>query len=87
MKNEEYKMGKIFGISDLPVSTPMTPFEQIIVPENPHKKDLEEAIHKAKKIGEQPDRFVLPPTKQKSKSIIDMKFGFGKLMKHFSKKV
>jgi hypothetical protein len=36
-------MGKIFGISDLPVSTIMTPFESIIVPKNPALGYIEKA--------------------------------------------
>ena len=80
-------MGEYFGISDLPVSTPMTPFQPIEVPEDPRKLDLEIALRNAKKVGEQPDVAVLPRTAKKTKSIINMRFGFGKLMKHFSKKV
>ena len=79
-------MGKIFGISDLPVSIPTTPFEPIVVPIDPGKRELEEAIRKAKKIGEKPDRVDLPKAK-KTKSIVNMRFGIGRLMKPFSKRV
>ena len=34
-------MGKIFGISDLPVSTIMTPFEPIIVHKDPTSENIE----------------------------------------------
>ena len=80
-------MGEIFGISDLPVSTPMTPFEEIRVPEDPRKRDLEEAIQNAKKIGDKPDYAVLSNVPKRNKSIINWRYGFGKLMKHYSKKI
>lgn len=80
-------MGEYFGISDLPVSTPMTPFEYISVPEDPRKRELEEAIQNAKKVGEKPDAAILSNTAKKTKSIIGMRFGFGKLMQSFSKKI
>ena len=80
-------MGKIFGISDLPVSTIMSVFEPVEVPKPQESRGLETAMQKAKKVGEQLDTVVLPRTAKKTKSVIGMRFGFGKLMKHFSKRI
>ncbi len=76
-------MGKIFGISDLPVSTIMTPFEPIIDFKPQYKKT------KTVLVDQKPDVFI-PTTKlpkKNSKSFVNMRNGFGKLMKHFSKKL
>ena len=74
-------MGKIFGISDLPVSTIMTAFEPIRVPE-PVCKTV------GKKVPSVPrDTFETQKVITKSSNpFIKMRNGFGKLMKHFSKK-
>ena len=73
-------MGKVFGISDLPVSTIMTPFEPIQVP----KPQYYERPFKQCSLNE--DKYISTKTlKPKTKSFIDMKNGFGKLMKSFSK--
>ena len=75
-------MGKIFGIADLPVSTIMTPFEPIVVPPNPSLKE----IKIAKKYELTEDRFIPKNlTKARIPKFLDMRNGFGKLMKHFSK--
>lgn len=81
-------MGKIFGISDLPVSTIMTPFEPTVVPPDPTQKKIEttQKIAKSMKITE--DRFIPKElTRARSPKFLDMRNGFGKLMKHFSKKI
>ena len=81
-------MGKIFGISDLPVSTPMTPFEPIVVPKNPNLEAIEKATEIANKYAITEDRFIpKASTKARIPKFIDMRNGFGKLMKHFSKKL
>ena len=80
-------MGKIFGISDLPVSTIMTPFEPIVVPSDPALRYIEIATKTAKKMAITEDRFIPKElTRARSPKFIDMKNGFGKLMKHFSGK-
>lgn len=76
-------MGKIFGISDLPVSTIMTPFEPVVIPAPTHAE-----LRKAVNTADKPDVFVsknLP--KKNQKSFIDMRNGIGRLMKSFSKKL
>lgn len=76
-------MGKIFGISDLPVSTIMTPFEPISVPQPP-KNEVKPLYDNSQK----PDVFVskeLPA--KKTKSFLNMRNGIGRLMKSFSKKL
>ena len=80
-------MGKIFGISDLPVSTIMTPFEPINVPQDPAIKEIEFAAQKAKKLEITQDRFIPKEfTRARIPKFLDMRNGIGKLMKHFSKK-
>ena len=79
-------MGKIFGISDLPISTIMSPFEPIIEFKPPFEDELDYARNSAKNF-QQPDVFVSKTPKVKSNPIIKMRNGFGKLMKHFSGKI
>lgn len=80
-------MGKIFGISDLPVSTIMTPFEPMIIPQAP-TKEVELATKVAKELEITQDRFIPKTlTKARSPKFLDMRNGIGRLMKHFSKKV
>lgn len=80
-------MGKIFGISDLPVSTIMTPFEPIVVPKDPILEDVERAAKFVQKMEITQDRFIPKElTRARVPKFLDMKNGFGKLMKHFSKK-
>ena len=78
-------MGKIFGIADLPVSTIMTPFEPIQIPE----PMLDELDYVRKKSGAKfenySDTFVPRTRKIISNPVISMRNGFGKLMSHFSK--
>ena len=80
-------MGKIFGISDLPVSTIMTPFEPITIQPNPSSKEIELAEKIAQKLALTEDRFIPKElSKARIPKFLDMRNGFGKLMKHFSKK-
>ena len=80
-------MGKIFGIADLPVSTIMTPFEPIVIPPDPTLKSFETATKIAKEMQIPEDRFCPKElTKAKTPKFLSMRNGFGKLMKHFSKK-
>ncbi len=80
-------MGKIFGISDLPVSTIMTPFEPIVIPPDPALKEIEYAERVANKMQLREDRFVPKEfTRALRPKFLDMRNGFGKLMQHFSKK-
>ena len=74
-------MGKIFGISDLPVSTIMTPFEPVDI-----SPKMSEIIQPTQFIQEA-DEFVPKTSKAKTKSFIRMRNGWGKLMKSFSKKI
>ena len=81
-------MGKIFGISDLPVSTIMTPFEPVVVPQDMTQKDIEIAPRKAKELAMKSDRFTPQiSTRARAPKFLDMRNGIGKLMAHFSKKV
>jgi hypothetical protein len=75
-------MGKIFGISDLPASTPMTPFEPVFVPQP------ERTVVKKPYVKPTMDVFT-PETlpKKKTQSFLSMRNGIGKLMKSFSKKI
>ena len=80
-------MGNIFGISDLPVSTIMTPFEPIIVPRDPALREIELATKKAKELEITQDRFIPKAlTRARVPKFLDMRNGIGKLMQHFSKK-
>ena len=80
-------MGKIFGIADLPVSTIMTPFEPIVVPRDPLLKDIEEATRIAKKMEITEDKFIPKElTRARTPKFLEMRNGFGKLMKYFSGK-
>lgn len=76
-------MGRIFGISDLPVSTIMTPFEPIEVPKLNNK--TVNSTHRATKKLVSSDKFISKSRNSKSNAFIKMRNGFGKLMKHFSK--
>lgn len=78
-------MGKIFGISDLPASTIMTPFEPL-VDFKPAVSDCLRSFS-SKDFEQKTDTFISKEVKPKSNSIIKMRNGFGKLMKHFSKKI
>ena len=75
-------MGKIFGISDLPVSTITTPFENIMP--RPQVRKLSQAERRLLKVTPKDSTQKLSNIK-KSKMFIKMRNGFGKLMKHFSK--
>ncbi len=77
-------MGKIFGISDLPVSTIMTPFEPVIVFKNPYEKESIAKLYSKRNLKQ--DTFVSKNAKIHSNPFVRMRNGFGKLMKHFSKK-
>ena len=81
-------MGKIFGIADLPISTIMSPFEPIVIPEDPAKRQIEAAEKIAKKMEITEDRFIPKElTKARTLKFLDMRNGIGKLMRHFSGKV
>ena len=81
-------MGKIFGIADLPISTIMSPFEPTVNFQNPFEDELEYAIkNQSRKFQNQTDVYIPKSPKAKSNPIISMRNGFGKLMKHFSKKI
>ena len=81
-------MGKIFGIADLPVSTIMTPFEPIVEFQKPFEDEFNYAAKTYSRNFEQKaDTFVSKKPKVKSNPVIAMRNGFGKLMKHFSKKI
>lgn len=73
-------MGKIFGISDLPVSTIESALEGRVY--KPVKR-----VARAVKAGfsESVDTFVSKNKKEVSNPIIKMRNGIGKLMSHFSK--
>ena len=80
-------MGKSFGIADLPVSTIMTPFEPIVISPDPSLQAIKTAEQAAKKLAITEDKFIPKElTRAKSPKFLDMRNGFGKLMKHFSKK-
>lgn len=74
-------MGKIFGISDLPVSTIESALEGI------HYKPAERFAMNAKiTYPEATDTFVSKDRKENfSNPIIKMRNGFGKLMAHFQR--
>ena len=78
-------MGKIFGISDLPASTIMTPFEPIVIAPK-QTSSGRNIIKKSKKNGIVEDKFISQNV-IKSNPVIKMRNGFGKLMKHFSKSI
>ena len=78
-------MGKIFGIADLPVSTIMTPFEPLIDFKPPFH-DETDFVRENMFNKQQPDTFVSKTRTIKSNPVTKMRNGFGKLMKHFSKK-
>lgn len=81
-------MGKIFGIADLPISTIMTPFEPIVVPQDPALAEIEYAAKLAEKYRLSQDKYTPKEiTKAKTPKILDMRNGFGKLMSHFFKKI
>ena len=73
-------MGKIFGISDLPVSTIMTPFEPVYCPVV-IQKPLEKVFN-----GKVDNKFLPKQGNKVSNYVIKMRYGIGKLMKHFSGK-
>jgi len=72
-------MGKIFGISDLPVST----IDKALRSSQVYRPVERNVI---KKVSYQSDEFVKKTTKQAPKSFVAMRNGIGKLMSHFSKK-
>lgn len=81
-------MGKIFGISDLPVSTIMTPFEPVVEFKNPNEIDYKTALKsQSKKFENQKDAFISKESKPKSNPFVKMRNGIGKLMKHISGKI
>lgn len=73
-------MGKIFGISDLPVSTIDKAIQSTQMHNNVERKVLREVSY-------QSDKFVGKPAKKISKTFVAMRNGIGKLMSHFSKKL
>ena len=79
-------MGKIFGISDLPVSTIMTALEEVKVPK-PVVRHLPRISQKARVIlnSTEKDMYVSDKVSTKSNPVINLRNGFGKLMKHFSR--
>lgn len=79
-------MGKIFGISDLPVSTIMTPFEPLEVPKPEYNKVLGERFYE-KGTDDVADRFISKNKNIKSNPFVRMRNGIGKLMKSFSRSV
>lgn len=82
-------MGKIFGISDLPVSTIMTPFEMTEVPKPKYNRIVNGIPeHNAgRDFISTVDSFVSQSASAKSNPFVKMRNGIGKLMKHFSKKL
>ena len=72
-------MGKIFGISDLPVSTIMTPFEHLTIEAPVGSRVFEKTVE-----GKVDNKF-LNLRKKTSNPILRMRYGIGRLMKHFSK--
>jgi hypothetical protein len=81
-------MGKIFGIADLPVSTIMTPFEPIVEFQKPFEDDFDYATKTyERKFEQKADTFVSRKPRTQSNPFVKMRNGFGKLMKHFSKKI
>ena len=72
-------MGKIFGISDLPVSTIMSPFEPIVI-----KAPVCRAVEKVAD-GRVDNKFLTKNVKNVSNHVLKMRYGIGKLLKHFSK--
>lgn len=81
-------MGKIFGIADLPVSTIMTPFEPMMDFAYPKETDYQTALrNQSKKFEDRTDKFISKTSTTKPNSFIKMRNGFGKLMKHFSRKL
>lgn len=77
-------MGKIFGIANLPVSTIMTPFEPVVEFKNPNQ-NLKKV--RTSKIESSAELFLPEPKPVTVTSFVRMRKGFGKLMKHFSKKI
>lgn len=77
-------MGKIFGISDLPASTIMTPFEPYIF-KGP--AEVESLQKQSKNFKNKTDAFVSKTSKPKLNPFIKMRNGFGRLMKSFSGKI
>lgn len=72
-------MGKIFGISDLPVSTIESALEGI------HYKPIKRVPTPIQKSNPPIDTFVAKERKEVSNPIIKMRNGFGKLMAHFQR--
>lgn len=73
-------MGKIFGISDNPVST----IDKAIKPLT-YKKPVE-SVKTLPKAQDTADKFVSSEKPHTSNPFIKMRNGIGKLMAHFSKK-
>lgn len=71
-------MGKIFGISDNPVSTISSAITRVEVPKCP----VSQKLLQKNDIG---DKFVSKEVIKKSNPYIKMRNGIGKLMSHFSK--
>ena len=81
-------MGHIFGIADLPVSTIMTPFEPIVIPQDSILNDIRNAEKIARKMAITEDKFIPKElTRARTPKFLDLRNGFGKLMKHFSGKI
>ena len=72
-------MGKIFGLSDLPVSTIHSALE------GTHFKPLEAPVAYVKKNYNNADKFVSTQKVPKSNAFVKMRNGIGKLLSHFSK--
>lgn len=71
-------MGKIFGISNLPVST----IESTIKPVSDEIPKVYPKI--VKKVTNQSDKFVSINKTPEPNAFVKMRNGFGKLMSHFS---
>lgn len=71
-------MGKVFGISDLPVSTIMSPFKptELLTPKFTYIRTPKNELSK--------DTFVSNERTYYSNAILKMRNGFGKLMSHLS---
>lgn len=71
-------MGKIFGISDNPVSTIDKVFKRVEVPK-PKEKSLRVSNNHT-----ETDKFVSKEKQNAPNAFVKMRNGFGKLMSHFS---
>jgi len=75
----------IFGIADLPVSIPTSPFEPVINFCNPYDNEIDKAIINQNRFQKQGDVFI--PKSPKVKPNNSIRNGLDKLMNHFSKRI